>query len=200
MRTFFPDGAFDAAVSFYAITHIPRDEHEELFRRVHRLLRTGGLFLATLGPDAWVSTEAYEPFGVRTYWSHYGPDENLRILSDAGFRIPRSSIEHEESQGEPEATHCILAERTERWNRRTHPSRLGVTSGDLASAHQPLSAASGVQVRASTLRVGGGLAHRRPAGQCPERCVVDGPTQNPEPARGPVEKGPRAGRSRPSGP
>ncbi|HUG15101.1 MAG TPA: class I SAM-dependent methyltransferase, partial [Thermomicrobiales bacterium] len=28
----FPDGAFDAVVSFYAIIHVPREEHPALFR------------------------------------------------------------------------------------------------------------------------------------------------------------------------
>ena len=42
METEFPAGSFDAIVSFYAIFHIPRQEHLNLFRRFAQWLRPGG--------------------------------------------------------------------------------------------------------------------------------------------------------------
>lgn len=109
----FPDGTFDAIVSFYAIIHIPREEHRELFRRVHRMLKRGGFLLATLGSDAWESTQEYEPFGVKMHWSHYGAEEYDRMLSMTGFRILKSSVEREEFLGEYEETLYILAEKAQ---------------------------------------------------------------------------------------
>ncbi len=43
----FADRSFDAVVSFYALTHVPRGEHGPLLGRVARWLRPGGLFFAT---------------------------------------------------------------------------------------------------------------------------------------------------------
>lgn len=111
MRASFPDEMFDAVVSFYAIIHVPRDEHRALFQRVHRMLKGGGLLLATLGSDAWESTEEYQPFGVRMYWSHFGPNVYHRMLSSVGFRILQISTEQEEFKGEPEETFYVLAEK-----------------------------------------------------------------------------------------
>jgi len=48
-RLALPKGSFDAVVSVHAIFHIPRAEHGELFAKIARLLREGGIFLATLG-------------------------------------------------------------------------------------------------------------------------------------------------------
>lgn len=111
MEVSFPHEVFDAVVSFYAIIHIPREEHMELLGRVRRMLRKGGLLLATLGSDAWTATEEYEPFGVAMHWSHYGPEEYKRMLSEVGFRVLKSSIEREEFQGELEETFYVLAEK-----------------------------------------------------------------------------------------
>ncbi|MCJ2520673.1 MAG: class I SAM-dependent methyltransferase [Candidatus Thermoplasmatota archaeon] len=109
MRASFPDEMFDAVVSFYAIIHLPRDEHGSLFRRIYRMLRRGGLLLATLGSDDWVGTEEYQTFGVRMYWSHFGPDVYRRMLSDVGFQILQYSTEQEEFEGEREMTFYVLA-------------------------------------------------------------------------------------------
>jgi len=40
--------AFDAVVAFHSIIHVPKEEHPALLGEVHRWLRPGGLFLATL--------------------------------------------------------------------------------------------------------------------------------------------------------
>src|SRR5262245_57735757 len=45
----FPPGSFDAVVAFYALTHVPRDEHAALLRRIAGWLRPGGLLFATMG-------------------------------------------------------------------------------------------------------------------------------------------------------
>ncbi|MDO9538068.1 MAG: class I SAM-dependent methyltransferase, partial [Thermoplasmata archaeon] len=41
--------SFHAIVSFYAIFHIPRDEHKALFTRMNILLKKDGIILVTLG-------------------------------------------------------------------------------------------------------------------------------------------------------
>lgn len=108
MRTVQPrEYAVDAIVSFYAIFHTPREHHAGILRALADCLRPGGFLLATLGADQW---EGVEPFhGVEMYWSHYGPEENRRMLADAGLVILRDQIDT--SGGERH--HVLLAQRPE---------------------------------------------------------------------------------------
>jgi SAM-dependent methyltransferase len=82
----FPPGSFDGVTAFYAISHLPRDEHGRLFQRIARWLVPGGLFLATLGstdsPD-WIG----EWLGRPMFFSAYDADTNRRLLADAGFEL-----------------------------------------------------------------------------------------------------------------
>ena len=77
--------SFDAVVAFYSVFHLPREEHLSLFRRIHRWLRPGGHLLCTLSHR---SEEGYteEGFhGVAMYWSNFGLEEYIDILTGVGF-------------------------------------------------------------------------------------------------------------------
>jgi len=87
-----PQGAFDAVVAFYAIFHLPREEHEELLRRVHRWLAPGGYLLATVSR---VREPAYTEegfFGVRMYWSNWSVADYERILRELGFEMRETRV------------------------------------------------------------------------------------------------------------
>ena len=86
MSVSLPPLSFDAAVSFYSVFHLPREEHSELFKKVHQWLKPGGYLLCTL---AWSNEEAYlEDFhGTTMYWSNYGLEEYLEMLAGAGFEV-----------------------------------------------------------------------------------------------------------------
>jgi cyclopropane fatty-acyl-phospholipid synthase-like methyltransferase len=87
----FEHASFDAAVSFYAIFHLPREEHAPLLARIYRWLRPGGYLLASLAmTDAGAYTEDF--FGTEMYWSHYGTRHNRRIVEEAGFTILRDAL------------------------------------------------------------------------------------------------------------
>lgn len=76
----------DAVVSFYAIFHIPREQHEELFKKINSFLPDNGLILVTMGSSEWEGTE--EDFhGAKMYWSHYRAEKNKEIVQQAGFEI-----------------------------------------------------------------------------------------------------------------
>lgn len=92
----FPHNSFDAIVSFYAIFHIPREDHLDLFKRILSLLNDGGLFLATLGYEEWEGCEEFH--GVTMHWSQYGIDQNLELVKQAGFEILTAEVD--ESGGE----------------------------------------------------------------------------------------------------
>jgi SAM-dependent methyltransferase len=82
----FPDASFEGVTAFYAISHVPRSEHDDVLRRVARWLRPGGLFLATFGaqdsPD-WVG----EWLGAPMFFSSFDATENRLLIVAAGFDL-----------------------------------------------------------------------------------------------------------------
>lgn len=82
----FPDGAFDAIVSYYAIIHIPRKLHRPLLQNFWRMLRPGGWALLCLGAND-LPEALGELMGARMYWSHYDADTYLDMLSECGFAV-----------------------------------------------------------------------------------------------------------------
>ena len=89
MAVDFDPGSLDAAVSFYAIFHLPREEHEELFRRIARWLAPGGHLLASV---AWFREDPYTEdfFGVRMYWSNWSREDYAAMLVRSGFALLES--------------------------------------------------------------------------------------------------------------
>jgi len=88
----FKDNSFDAAVSFYAIIHVPREKHAKVYKQLHRIVKPDGiLFVNCSGPDAW---ESYEKnyMGVPMFWSFYAPQKTLSIIKKAGFKILWSKV------------------------------------------------------------------------------------------------------------
>ena len=88
----FPDQSFDAICSYYAIIHIPRQEHHRLFLNLHRVLRPSGLALLCLGAGDLADDVDENYLGARMYWSHYDADTNIRMLQECGFNVIWSKI------------------------------------------------------------------------------------------------------------
>ncbi len=86
-----PDASFDAVCSFYAMIHIPREEHEPLLHCFHRMLRPCGLLLLCMGATEWPG-EVEDFFGTPMYWSHFDAATNLRMVEKAGFNMLRHEI------------------------------------------------------------------------------------------------------------
>jgi len=107
----FAPESFDAVVSFYAIFHLPREEHEPLFRKIHGWLRPGGLLLATLAmTDESAYTEEF--FDVEMYWSNYGIDEYRTMLERTAFEVLQSGVLHhgyDDEGAKPERHPIVLA-------------------------------------------------------------------------------------------
>ena len=93
METEFPTGSLDAIVSFYAIFHIPRQEHPNLFRRFAQWLRPGGLLLFTVAEkDDGPGYTEDDFFGETMYWSNFGPSTYEKFLTETGFRIGQEGV------------------------------------------------------------------------------------------------------------
>lgn len=96
-RLEFPDETFDAICSYYAIIHIPREEHQPLFVNFHRMLKPGGLALLCLGAEHLIDDIDDDYLGVRMYWSHFDTDTYLNMLKDIDFEIISSRRVSDES-------------------------------------------------------------------------------------------------------
>ena len=87
MSATFPPSSFDAVIAFYAVFHIPREEHPDLFRRIHRWLKPGGYLPCTLSHFSEEGYTEEDFFGVTMCWSNYSLSEYLEILTGAGFAL-----------------------------------------------------------------------------------------------------------------
>ena len=87
----FPDAAFAGITALYSISHVPREEHGELFRRIGAWLEPDGLLLASLGaggnPD-WTG----EWLGVPMFFSSYDAETNRALLEAAGFELLHDEV------------------------------------------------------------------------------------------------------------
>ena len=76
----------DAIVSFYAVFHIPREKHQDLFKIINSYLPKDGVILITMGSSCWEGEED-DFHGAKMYWSHYDSGKNKEIIKNAGFEI-----------------------------------------------------------------------------------------------------------------
>jgi len=99
----FPPESFDGLISCYAIIHVPRETHASMFQSFGRILKPGGVMLASVAAWAWEEVADY--LGVDMFWSHYSPGLTESLITDAGFDIEFGR----EVQAGGETHHWILA-------------------------------------------------------------------------------------------
>lgn len=83
----FPENTFDGITSYYAIIHIPREEHQSLLANFHRMLKPGGFALLCLGAEHLIDDIDEDYLGTRMYWSHFDTETYLKMLNDCGFSM-----------------------------------------------------------------------------------------------------------------
>ena len=88
----FDDSTLDAAVAFFSLFHIPREDHPRLFRRIRAWLKPGGYLMCTLSLDSEAGYTEDDFFGAKMYWSNYGLSEYEEMLAGIGFTMLRSTI------------------------------------------------------------------------------------------------------------
>ncbi|PKB73265.1 MAG: hypothetical protein BZY75_02755 [SAR202 cluster bacterium Io17-Chloro-G7] len=91
MSVAFPPASFNAAVAFYSVFHLPKEEHPELFHRIYHWLQPVNLFctLSRLNEEAYTEDDV---FGVTMYWSNYGLDDYEDILTRVAFGLLECSV------------------------------------------------------------------------------------------------------------
>jgi len=82
-----PANFFDGICSYYAIIHIPREEHKSLLANFHWMLKTGGVALLCLGAESLIEDIDENYLGARMYWSHYDRETYLKMLKEIGFSM-----------------------------------------------------------------------------------------------------------------
>jgi cyclopropane fatty-acyl-phospholipid synthase-like methyltransferase len=87
MRVDLPAETYDAAVAYYSLFHLPREEHRAFFRRLHGWLKPGGHALLTVTRQAEAAYTEDDFFGVTMYWSNWGLGEYRQMLTEAGFEV-----------------------------------------------------------------------------------------------------------------
>lgn len=88
-----PHSSVDLVVSFFAIIHVDRTHHAELFRNMHAWLEPGGKVLLSLGRSDSEYWHEQDWHGAPMSWSHFDAETNLSLLRQAGFEILWSAIE-----------------------------------------------------------------------------------------------------------
>jgi len=83
----FPQDFFDGICSYYAIIHIPREEHWPLLENFHRMLNTGGVALLCLGAENLIDDIDENFLGTQMYWSHFDSVTYRRMLKEIGFSL-----------------------------------------------------------------------------------------------------------------
>lgn len=87
MSVDFADGSFDAVVAFYMIFHLPREEHESLFRKIRQWLKPGGYLLCTLSRQDDPAYTEDDFLGETMFWSNYALPRSLTTLEKVGFEV-----------------------------------------------------------------------------------------------------------------
>jgi SAM-dependent methyltransferase len=95
--------SFDAVVAFYSLTHVPRADLPALLDAVHRWLRPGGVFIASMGAQDAPDEVEEEWLGAPMFFSHYGAKKNRAFVRRSGFELAEAVV-----QAEPEDRHDAL--------------------------------------------------------------------------------------------
>lgn len=84
----FREGAFDAAVAYHSIIHVPEGDHRSVVEEFARVLSPGGRLLLTEGRDPWSGTNPdWLDGGAEMQWSIVGAEATRTHLRDAGFTV-----------------------------------------------------------------------------------------------------------------
>lgn len=105
----FAPASFDAVCAFYAITHVPREEHGVLLGRIASWLRPGGLFVGSFSNGGSPGDIEDDWLGAPMYFSGHDGATNERLVRDAGFDIMSAVPETDGEFGRPVTFLWIVA-------------------------------------------------------------------------------------------
>lgn len=111
----FEKDKFAGILAFYSLFHIPRDSHEELFRRIYLWLKPGGVFLATFLAAEHESLELMDESMKKApmFLSAASPEKTKSLIENSGFEIIRAEISTDvEQDGSEDSFFWVFACKT----------------------------------------------------------------------------------------
>lgn len=93
----FRPGSFHAIVAWDSVFHVPRSEHETIYRRCRSWLRPEGRLLLSCGGSRWEGTSTM--FGEEFFYSGHSPATARSLLERVGFRVDRWEVDDPSSRG-----------------------------------------------------------------------------------------------------
>ena len=81
----FNENSFDGIISVYALFHVPKKNHPNIFEQFFKILRSGGILLINTGTSESEGVSNF--FGEPMFWSNYDPKKTLEIVKSVGFSI-----------------------------------------------------------------------------------------------------------------
>lgn len=106
-----PRDHFAAVVAFYAILHVPREEHQALFANIAGWLRPGGLFVATFGTGDDPGTVESDWLGAPMFFSSHDAITGKQLVVDAGLEILEAEEITDDEDGTPVTFLWVLAQK-----------------------------------------------------------------------------------------
>ncbi len=88
----FPDEYFNGIFSYYAIIHIPREEHFDLLVNFYRMLKPNGVALLTFHSKDDPGSYYDDFFDTNMFWSGFAAEKNIQMTKKAGFEIIWSKL------------------------------------------------------------------------------------------------------------
>lgn len=105
----FAPASFDGVCAFYAIMHVPREEHAAMLGRIGTWLRPNGLFVASFSHSGSAGEIEADWLGAPMYFSGYDAETNRRLVTDAGLAIEIAQAETDDEFGKPATFFWIVA-------------------------------------------------------------------------------------------
>lgn len=96
----FQPAAFDAVVSLYSMTHVPRAEHAALLGRIANWIRPRGYLLINMGAGDSPDSIEDDWLGVPMFFSHFDAATNRLLIQTAGLEVLEAQVVPEEEEGQ----------------------------------------------------------------------------------------------------
>lgn len=85
------DSSLDGVLALFSVFHLPRHEQSELFMRIQKWLRPGGVFLFNVGDhDGCEMSHSDDFLGSRMLWSSWDLEGNITALKNAKLVVEKS--------------------------------------------------------------------------------------------------------------
>ena len=86
----FSENTFDGIISVFALFHVPREKHFEIFKNFFKIMKPGGILLINIGISESEGISRF--FGVPMFWSNFSTKTTLNLVKEAGFSVISEAV------------------------------------------------------------------------------------------------------------